>query len=69
MGHILKNQNLEVHIDPPFEKYRGARFDEVPQGGWFHKIGVGLLKKMGRITSSIGTMSLILQNFRSASSR
>ena len=91
MTHILKNKNLEIHIDFPLEKYKGSRFDwtgkivkvqfqntelsgvespdcenehylgkgfynefgidyalgfdEAPIGGWFHKIGVGLLKK------------------------
>lgn len=91
MAHILKNNNLEIHIDPPFENYTSSRFDwtgkiselnfqgiplagverphdqpgrsfgkgfynefgidsalgfeEAGTGGWFHKIGVGLLKK------------------------
>lgn len=91
MPHILKNANLEIHIDHPLEGYRFSRFDwtgkipvvkfknivlsttertdavnerdfgkgyynefgidsavgfdEAPLGGWFHKIGVGLLKK------------------------
>ncbi|MBT8305354.1 MAG: hypothetical protein KJN85_00300 [Maribacter sp.] len=91
MPHILKNINLEVHIDLPEENYNFSRFDwsgkiaavnfqnipltiaertdivnnaafgkgfynefgidnalgfeEAPVGGWFHKIGVGLLKK------------------------
>jgi len=91
MPHILKNKNLEVHIDTPFENYKFSRFDwtgkivkvkfqniqlssvertncenehlfgkgfynefgidtalgfdETDIGGWFHKIGVGLLKK------------------------
>jgi hypothetical protein len=91
MTHILKNKNLEIHIDGPLENYKGARFDwtgklvrlkfknmelagaesptsenahylgkgfynefgiddalgfdAAPIGGWFHKIGVGLLKK------------------------
>ena len=91
MPHILKNTNLEIHIDHPLEGYRFSRFDwtgkipvvkfrnialyttertddvdeydfgkgyynefgidsalgfdETPIGGWFHKIGVGLLKK------------------------
>ncbi|TXE15691.1 hypothetical protein ES692_15535 [Psychroserpens burtonensis] len=91
MPHILKNKNLEIHIDGPLENYKGSRFDwtgkivsvkfqnmqlaglesptndnehylgkgfynefgiddalgfeETPIGGWFHKIGVGLLKK------------------------
>ncbi len=91
MTQILKNKNLEIHIDLPLENYKGARFDwtgkivtikfqnmqlagaesptsknehylgkgfynefgidyalgfeEAPIGGWFHKIGVGLLKK------------------------
>lgn len=91
MTHILKNKNLEIHIDAPTEKYNFSRFDwtgkivevkfndislssversvcenehhfgkgfynefgidmpvgfdETKIGGWFHKIGVGLLKK------------------------
>ena len=91
MTHILKNKNLEVHIDLPSENYRFSRFDhsgkittvkfqntpmsgvertdvrnendygkgfynefgidtalgfeEAEIGGWFHKIGVGLIKK------------------------
>ncbi len=91
MSHILKNKNLEVHIDFPDENYNFSRFDwtgkiskvsfqdipvstvertddvnenifgkafynefgidtalgfdDVEIGGWFHKIGVGLLKK------------------------
>lgn len=91
MAHILKNKNLEIHIDLPFENYKFSRFDwtgkiakvkfediqlssiertdcqnehdfgkgfynefgidkalgfdETDMGGWFHKIGVGLLKK------------------------
>ncbi|MEO0473062.1 MAG: hypothetical protein AAF206_25835, partial [Bacteroidota bacterium] len=27
MPHILKNKQLEIHIDLPSEHYRGARFD------------------------------------------
>ena len=91
MPHILKNKNLEIHIDLPDENYNFSRFDwsgkiaavkfqniplsiaeridivndadfgkgfynefgmdtalgfgETAIGGWFHKIGVGLLKK------------------------
>jgi hypothetical protein len=91
MAHILKNKNLELHFDTPFENYKFPRFDwtgkivevkfqgiqvsgvertdglnenyfgkgfynefgidkalgfdETDIGGWFHKIGVGLLKK------------------------
>ncbi|MGL1889894.1 MAG: hypothetical protein OCD76_25500, partial [Reichenbachiella sp.] len=91
MPHILKNNNLELHIDLPDENYNFSRFDwtgkivkvkfqniqlssiestdcqnehsfgkgfynefgigtalgfeETDVGGWFHKIGVGLLKK------------------------
>jgi len=91
MPHILKNKNLEIHIDLPVENYNFSRFDwtgkivkvkfqniqlssiestdcknehyfgkglynefgidtalgfdETDIGGWFHKIGVGLLKK------------------------
>ena len=91
MSHILKNNNLEIHIDLPLEKYNFSRFDwtgkiatvkfqnievssserpygenehlfgkgfynefgidtalgfnETKIGEWFHKIGVGLLKK------------------------
>jgi hypothetical protein len=91
MPHILKNENLEIHIDHPLEGYHFSRFDwtgkiifvkfqnvdlsttekndginehlfgkglynefgidtalgfeETKVGGWFHKIGVGLLKK------------------------
>ncbi len=91
MPHLLKNENLEIHIDLPDENYNFSRFDwsgkiavvkfqnipltiaertdivndeafgkgfynefgidtalgfeEAAIGGWFHKIGVGLLKK------------------------
>ena len=91
MAYILKNKNLEIHIDSPSENYKFSRFDwtgkitrvkfqninlssaenpdnldehfygkgfynefgidtalgfdETEVGGWFHKIGVGLLKK------------------------
>jgi hypothetical protein len=91
MAHLLKNKNLEIHIDLPMENYTFSRFDwtgkivevkykniplstienpnsqnehslgkglynefgidkalgfdEAEIGGWFHKIGVGLLKK------------------------
>jgi exo-beta-1,3-glucanase (GH17 family) len=91
MTRILKNENLEIHIDLPLENYNLSRFDwtgkivavkykgvyvtgvekmniaddtnygkgfynefgiEVPvayeeasKGEWFHKIGIGLLKK------------------------
>ena len=91
MAHILKNKNLEIHIDLPLENYTFSRFDwtgkitkvlfqniqvstvestnspkkhilgkgfynefgidtalgfeEAAVGDWFHKIGVGLLKK------------------------
>jgi len=91
MTHILKNKNLEIHIDLPLENYKSSRFDwtgkivdvkyqniqlstvertdgqkenyfgkgfynefgidtalgfeDTEIGGWFHKIGVGLLKK------------------------
>lgn len=93
MPHILKNKNVELHIDAPNENYNFSRFDwtgkivkakfqniqlstventdcqnknhfgkgfynefgidtalgfdEAEVGGWFHKIGVGLLKKEG----------------------
>lgn len=91
MLHTLKNENLEIEIDTPFENYNSSRFDwtgkivgvkfqnttlstsertdgqnenqfgkgfynefgidtalgfdEADIGGWFHKIGVGLLRK------------------------
>ncbi|MBL7472944.1 hypothetical protein [Robertkochia sediminum] len=91
MTHILKNNNLEIHVDRPLENYCFSRFDqtgkivkvkfcgtqisgiertdaededvigkgfynefgfdsplgfeEAKVGEWFHKIGVGLLKK------------------------
>ena len=91
MPHILKNKNLEIHIDLPSDGYQLSRFDwtgkittvnykgkkvssvertdvdddinfgkgfynefgieeavgfeETKIGEWFHKIGVGLLKK------------------------
>ncbi|GAA4268971.1 hypothetical protein [Hyunsoonleella aestuarii] len=91
MPHILKNNNLEVHIDLPNKNYNFSRFDwtgkiiavkfknvfvstnenndnenehlygkafynefgidnalgfdDTEIGGWFHKIGIGLLKK------------------------
>ena len=95
MSHILKNKNLEIHIDLPSENYNSSRFDwtgkivsaqfqsielasientssknetqigkgfynefgidtalgfkEATIGDWFHKIGVGLLKKDNEI--------------------
>ena len=91
MAQILKNKNLEIHVDTPFKNYNSSRFDwtgkivevkfqniplttderpdnhnensfgkglynefgidtalgfnETAIGGWFHKIGVGLLRK------------------------
>ncbi|MCB2209110.1 MAG: hypothetical protein KQH67_12535 [Bacteroidetes bacterium] len=91
--HVLKNKNLEILIDLPFENYDFSRFDwtgkivaviykgvyvsgkekmdskdednigkgfynefgidapiaydETIEGGWFHKIGIGILKKDG----------------------
>ena len=91
MAYLLKNKNLELHIDLPKDNYSTSRFDwtgkitqvqfqniplsiaertdivddtrygkgfynefgiesalgfeETPIGGWFHKIGVGLLQK------------------------
>ncbi len=91
MPHILKNKNIEIHIDAPLENYQFSRFDwtgkitkvkfnsieistvenstikneylfgkgfynefgidtalgfeETEIGDWFHKIGIGLLKK------------------------
>lgn len=91
MAHLLKNKNLEVHIDLPTENYQLFRFDwtgkittviyqgrsvvgrevadlapntfcgkgfynefginsplgyeEAELGSWFHKIGIGLLRK------------------------
>lgn len=91
MPHILKNKNIEIHIDEPLENYKSSRFDwtgkitkvkfqdisvstqedinsknehqlgkgfynefgfanpigyeEAEIGGWFHKIGVGILQK------------------------
>jgi len=91
LTHILKNKNLEIHIDLPLENYQFSRFDwtgkivkvkfknkcltgierldsednktsgqglfnefgidtalgyeAAKTGDWFHKIGVGLLKK------------------------
>ena len=91
MTYILKNNNLEIHIDSPLENYNFSRFDwtgkitkvtfqnmlvsgvestdmqhehatgkgfynefgidtalgfdETAIDGWFHKIGIGLLKK------------------------
>jgi hypothetical protein len=91
MPHILRNDNLEIHLDLPEENYNQSRFDwtgkivkvlfhdipvsgveimgceeeiycgkgfynefgidapvgfdEVEIGGWFHKIGIGLLLK------------------------
>lgn len=95
MTHILKNENLEIHIDLPLKNYNFSRFDwtgkirtvkfkniyvsgveklnnindniygkgfynefgiDVPVGyddiaedEWFHKIGVGILKKKGEV--------------------
>ncbi|MDM8158484.1 hypothetical protein QUH73_01515 [Labilibaculum sp. K2S] len=94
MEHILKNKNLEIHIDLPLENYQFSRFDwtgkitsliykgvpistiermnedeednfgkgfynefgiempvgynEIKEGEWFPKIGVGALKKVGK---------------------
>ncbi|MFK7980206.1 MAG: hypothetical protein AB8G86_09520 [Saprospiraceae bacterium] len=91
MPYLLKNKQLEIHIDHPLEQYQATRFDwtgkisvvnfqnmplsgiertdgqnesalgkgfynefgidtalgfdATPIGGWFHKIGIGLLKK------------------------
>ena len=91
MPHILRNKDLEVHVDLPLENYNFSRFDwtgkivrvkfqeiditgvermdsgsqnqlgkgfynefgiehppgfpEATTGGWFHKIGIGSLKK------------------------
>lgn len=91
MAHLLKNKNIELHIDLPKDNYNTSRFDwtgkitqvmfqniplsiaertdivkdtsygkgfynefgietalgfeETAMGGWFHKIGVGLLQK------------------------
>ena len=91
MSHILKNKNIEIHIDLPNEGYQLSRFDwtgkivtvrykskvvsgvertdvtndidfgkgfynefgitqpigydEAEVGGWFHKIGIGLLQR------------------------
>lgn len=91
MPFILKNKNLEIHIDAPLDNYKSSRFDwtgkitkvkfqdislsttekrssknedqlgkgfynefgfetpvgfeEIEIGEWFHKIGVGLIKK------------------------
>jgi hypothetical protein len=91
MAYVLKNRNLEIHVDTPSENYSCTRFDwtgkismvrfqnitltttentnltsaacfgkglynefgidtplgfnEIVIGGWFHKIGIGLLKK------------------------
>ncbi len=93
MTYVLKNTNLEIHIDLPLENYQLSRFDwtgkitavkykgvyvsgyekmdaedpinygkgfynefgidapidfdEVKEGDYFHKIGIGLLKKEG----------------------
>lgn len=97
MTHILKNENLELHIDAPLENYNFSRFDwtgkikkvifqnvplttfenlegqnesslgqgfynefgidtalgfeEAKIGDWFHKIGIGLLKKTDKVYS------------------
>ena len=94
MPYLLKNKNLEIHIDAPEENYQNTRFDwtgkivevkfqnisfasreqknhqnehtfgkgfynefgidtplgfeEAAIGGWFHKIGVGALKKTNK---------------------
>ena len=91
MPHLLKNENLEIRIDLPYEQYQLSRFDwtgkivdlkykgkllsgvelvnkdessnfgkgfynefginspvgfdDIKTGDWFHKIGIGLLKK------------------------
>ncbi len=88
MPHILRNKNIELHLDDPLERYQSARFDwtgkitkvafhdcdfagfesldddslgqgfynefgidtalgfdQAMPGFWFHKIGVGLLRK------------------------
>lgn len=95
MTHILKNENLEIHIDLPLKNYNFSRFDwtgkirtvkfkniyvsgveklnnindniygkgfynefgidvpvgydDIAEGEWFHKIGVGILKKKGEV--------------------
>ena len=95
MTHILKNENLEIHIDLPLKNYNFSRFDwtgkiravifkniyvsgveklnnnndsiygkgfynefgidipvgydDIAEGEWFHKIGVGILKKKGKV--------------------
>ena len=92
--HIIKNKNLEIHVDLPLDNYNFSRFDwtgkiravkfknvymsgfeklegnndlidgkgfynefgieipvgfdEIKEGDWFHKIGVGILKKNGK---------------------
>ncbi|MDX5583748.1 MAG: hypothetical protein QNK20_02305 [Aureibaculum sp.] len=94
MPHIIKNKNLEIHVDSPLKNYNLSRFDwtgkitavkyksiyvsgfekmdssndliygkgfynefgidtpigydEIKEGEWFHKIGVGILKKDGK---------------------
>ena len=94
MSHIIKNKNLEIHVDPPLKNYCLSRFDwtgkitavkfkniyvsgfekmdssndliygkgfynefgidtpigydKIKEGDWFHKIGVGILKKDGK---------------------
>ena len=91
--YVLKNKNIEIHIDLPLENYNFSRFDwtgkimavkfkgiyvsgveklnsennnivgkgfynefgidkpiafnETAEGAWFHKIGIGVLKKKG----------------------
>lgn len=109
MPHTLKNKNLEIRIDLPFENYDNTRFDqtgkivdvifkgtefsiteraddsdpnnfgrgfynefgleitvdfhEVEIGDWFHKIGVGLLKKEGEDYSHMKRYEIRPANF------
>ena len=38
MAHILKNENIEIHVDHPLENYRFSRFD------WTGKISIAKFK-------------------------
>jgi hypothetical protein len=110
MAHILKNKNLEIHIDLPLKNYNLSRFDwtgkitavkykgidvstveriddvddnnygkgfynefgietpigfeEIKEGEWFPKIGVGALKKEGEEYSFSKTYEIAPADFK-----
>lgn len=110
MPHVLRNKDIEIHMDLPNENYKFPRFDqtgkivdvvfkgnsfsaiertdnvdqdlygqgfynefgleipvdfdEVTEGEWFHKIGVGLLKKQGSEYSHMVNYEVKPANFQ-----